>query len=360
MERVLLWMMREAFLVGRWTEVDKDADTAWGSALNILLSPTDLAVTAANPYQVTSATGGFDAATHEGRMITLFAVNDNIRGLYNIEHVKDANTLYVDSRTRAGAWPSDESGITGRIHKGSIGEPLDSTASYAVMQAPAASGSVLQLHFTHDSANTLTITAYPLGDWLGAATPTAAHTIVTDQYNDYIRMNWYFSDQSSDLLMHHSYYEGPSPNRWRQFNAGELLSVASGDTNPGFLNAGNDFDQLSDSGAMRMLNESGGQADFWPTQYKHYSNNDESDIRERQADAVRINGGRHKVYNPVVVGEDTANGGFLRGIDPRTYCHSNLASIEEFGTDWWNFGSNTLIPRDGINDPRPIAYASYR
>jgi hypothetical protein len=360
MERVLLWMMREAFLAGRWTEVDKDADTAWGSASNILLPLTDFAVTAANPYQVTSTTGGFDAATHEGRMITLFATDDSIRGVYNVDHVKDTNTLYVDPRTRSGAWPSDESGITGRIHNGSIGEPLDSAASYVVMQAPAASGSVLQLHFSHDSANTFTITAYPYGDWLGAATATAGETVATDQYNDFIRMNWYFSDDASNPLVHHYYYEGTQLNRWWQFSAGELLSVATGDANPGFVGAASSFDYLSNNGQMQMLNESGAPTVFWPTFYKHYSNTDDGSIRERQDNAVRINGGRHKVFNPVVVGEDSSNGGFLRGIDPRTYCHSNLASIEEFGTDWWHMGSGSLIPRDGANDPRPIAYAPYR
>lgn len=360
MERVLLWMMREAFLAGRWTEVDKDSDTAWSSASNILLSLSDFAVTAANPYQITSATGGFDAATHEDRMITLFATDDSIRGIYNISHVKDSNTLYVDPRTRAGAWPGDDSGITGRIHKGSIGEPLDSAASYVVMQAPASSGSVLQLHFTHDSVNTFSITAYPLGDWLGAATATATHTMVTDQYNDFIRMNWYFSDESSDLLVHHYNYVGTSgTNRWSQFNAGELLSTVSGDTNPGFVNA-NAFDYLSNTGQMYMLNEFGAPTTFYPMYYKQYSNNDDENMRERQDNALRINGGKNKVFNPIIVGEDSSSGGFIRGVDPRTYVHDSLASIDEFGTDWWNFGRNILVPRDGANDPRPIAYAPYR
>jgi hypothetical protein len=362
MERVLLWMMREAFLAGRWTEVDKDVASGWASASNILLSLSDFAVTAANPYQVTSATGGFDAATHETYMLTLFAANDSIRGIYNVDHVKDSNTLYVDPRTRAGDWPVDESGITGRIHKASQGDPLSSAASYVVMQAPAASGSVMQIHFTHDSVDTLTITGYPLGDWLSAATATGSQTIVTTYNNDYGRMNWYFSDQASNLLMHHAFYEGTaSANHWHDFNAGELLSTASGDTNPGFINTvDSSFDHLSNGSPMQMLNESGAPTVFYPTYYKKFSDNGDYDIRERQANAVRINGGRHKVFNPVVVGDDSSGGGFLRGIDPRTYTHYNLQAMEEFGTDWWYMTNNALVPKDGADDPRFIAYALYR
>jgi hypothetical protein len=357
-ERIFLWMAREAFLVGRWTVADIDADPAWDSASNILLPLTDFAVTAATPYQVTSATGGF-TSSHESKMLTLFAADDNIRGIYNVLKVLDSNTLLVDPRTRAGAWPSDESSITGRIHEAARNDPLDSTASYVVMQAPAASGSNLQVRFYHNGTTEFRVQGYPLGDYLTTANGTDQGVMYHSNAAYYTRMNYYFKDPTSGLLASAHYYTSSATYTWTSGYFGELTGVVAGDTNPGFVQHLSDLAGLTNP--VYMLNEVNVPASFYPMWWKRWDADDaDNDKRESQPLTLRMNGGKVKTFRPMVLGENTADGGFMRGVDPRTFTHDKVSgAIDEFGTDWWYMGDHTIVPRDGVNDIRPLASSTF-
>lgn len=349
-EEVYLWMARETYLVGRWTVVDIDSDPNWDSASNILLPLTDFAVAAAVPYQVTSPTGGFTSA-HESKMLTLFASNDDIRGIYNVLKVLDSNTLLVDRRTRAGAWPLDESGITGRIHGAARDAPLYNTSSYVVMQAPAASGSSMQVKFRHNGTTTFYLRGYPLGDWLTTASATDEWNVaVSSGY--YTRVNHYFQDPSAGLLSLAYYHD--TTQGWRMMTVGELTNTVPGDTNPGFVEHWSP-DYLT-NGPLYMLNELDAPATFYPTFWKRWDADDDSDKRESQIYTLRMNGGKVKTFRPMVIGENTTDGGFLRGVDPRTFVHQNVSgAIDAFGTDWWYMGDHCIVPRDGANDLIPLA-----
>lgn len=354
-ERIFLWMSREIYLVGRWTVVDIDTDPAWDSASNILLPRTDFAVTAATPYQVTSATGGF-TSSHESKMITLFASNDDIRGIYNVLKVLDSNTLLVDPRTRSGAWPSDESAITGRIHEAARNDPLDSTSSYVVMQAPAASGSSLQVKFRHNGGTSFYIRGYPLGDYLTTATATDEWLIATGSGTYYTRMNHYFKDPSSGLLSLGYYYD--KYGNWRYITAGELTNTVPGDTNPGFVEHWDE--KYLTNGPLYMLNEVNAPATFYPMYWKRWDADTADNKRESQPLTLRMNGGKVKMFRPMVLGENSADGGFIRGLDPRTFVHQHVSgTIDEFGTDWWYMGDHTVVPRDGVDDTIPLASETF-
>lgn len=358
-ERLLLWMAREAFLVGRWTVADIDSDPAWDSASNILLPLADFAVAAATPYQVTSTTGGF-TSSHESKMLTLFAANDNIRGIYNVLKVLDSNTLLVDPRTRAGAWPSDESGITGRIHEAARNDPLDSTASYVVMQAPAASGSSLQVRFAHNGTNNFYVRGYPLGDYLTTANGTDQGTIIHASSAYYLRMNYYFKDPASGLLASAHYWDSySSGSNWKSGHYGELTGTVVGDVNPGFVQHQDNVEGMLNP--MYMLNELNAPTSFYPMWWKRWDADDsDNDKRESQPLTLRMNGGKVKTFRPMIVGENTADGGFMRGADPRTFTHDKVSgAVDEFGTDWWYMGNHTLLPRDGVNDIKPLGSETF-
>lgn len=353
-ENVTLFMMREMYLAGGWQEIEKDADSAWTSASNILLPLSDFAVTIADPQKVTSPTGGFDAATHEGWMLSLFASDGANRGLFNIRSVVNSNTLYVDKRTRPMAWNSDESGITGRIHKASLGDPFTvGGSSYFVVQAPAASGRNLQLRYQFNNGDDLNLVAYPLGDYLTAGSVTSQW--VWDSYNlGNSSWNGYFSDPAASEFLSGVYVYSNLVGTRNVF-AGELFNVAAGDSNPGFVQYDTDWDDLTR--AMYMLNEANVATSFYPSFYVWNTTSGAGAARDRIQEAKRINRDRFKVYNPMVVGENASNGGFIRGNTPRFYTNYYAPNYDEFGTDFWSMTTGALVPRNGADDVFPFRNA---
>lgn len=349
-EQIGLWMHREMFELGHWQQIDIDADAAWASASNILVSLIDFSVLTANIMQVTSVVGGFTAA-HEGLMLSLFASDDSNRGMYNIRRVIDSNTLLVDERTRAGNWSSDESGITGRIHKASTGLAFTGTGSYFVVQAPAASGHNLQLHYTHDGYDNVFVKAYPHGDYAGAALATSQVSL-NRAYQDISRYNAFFCDAGAPEFYAaiYEYYDGV----WYRTVTGLLTDVAVGDPDPAFLHYGNAFDLLADEPILQMLNELNTQTNFYPTFYKKIRDQNEDSKRESQLLAKKMNGNLAKVFRPLVIGANSANGGFMRGNTPHEFANQWYAD-DGFGTSRWKMGNHTLMPRDGVDDIKPMA-----
>jgi hypothetical protein len=111
---------------------------------------------------------------------------------------------------------------------------------------------------------------------------------------------------------------------------------------------------------MMMLNEVNTATRFYPTFWKRWDADDDSYKRDSQPGTLRMNGGKVKVFRPMIIGANNADGGFFRGVDPRTYTHQSVSGlIDEFGTDWWFIEDHTLVPRDGTNDLIPIAGVSF-
>jgi hypothetical protein len=359
-ERGHFWMLREMFDIGRWDEDALDSDSQWTSASNVLLDKgvnsgtADLAVAAADAMQISSATGGFDAA-HEGHMISLFASNDANRSIYNISRVLDSNNLLVDERTRAGNW-ADETGIAGRIHKASDGDPFPGSANYIVMGAPTASGRSIQIHFTHDGGVNFYFVAYPEGDYGGTAYATDQLTQFFASGVNAIRYNAFFSDALSTEFYALLYFYDSVLGDWRRVMVGELSDVGSGDDYPGFIHSGLGTDMLAGTFGehiIYMLNETHTAIESYPTFYKDSVGRDADNMRERQGTAKKISGGKAKVFRPLVITENSANGGFMRGNIPNSFCHKDFPD-DEFGSGYWKLGDHMLVPRNGSNDPKPL------
>lgn len=346
-----LFLMREMFIAGGWQIIDTSADAGWTDSANVLLELSDFAVTTAEGRKITSTTGGFDS-THIGQMITLEAANTDVRGLYNISNV-ESNALYLSARTCKPSWPVDESGISGKIHKAAKGLDMGASA-YFVMQAPAASGHDIQVHFRHDSYDSLIAKIYPWGDYGGAA--TASQEIDVGSYYsafNYSRWNAYFADPlaSEFYATIIIYGQGGDVSTW---TFGILTDTAAGDTGPGFMHhCTTNFDSLSNEPTMYMVNEAGTPTLFYPAYFKGLGSYDDSNKREQYPGALRLNNGRLKRFRPLVAGQDTTDGGFIRGRDPRSYCNSYYSNYNEFGTDWWKMDNHFLLPRDGADDVLP-------
>ena len=352
--RLIGFMMRELFLAGRWQIIDIGSDTGWTN--NYLLTLSDAAVTVAEPLVVTSATGGF-SSSHVGYAVSLDAVNDDIQGIYNIRNVVDSNTIELDRRTRKPTWPVDEGGMTLRMFNAANTQELGNT--YFVAQAPAASGSNLQIYVTVDnSLNTMKYKAYPLGDYGGANTVTTERSD-GQNYLYITRFNAYFTDPTADPFYAHIFYYDNVDNEWMNLMFGHFSDVVSGDTNPGFLEYNEGWDYLSNDSAMDGLNESGAPITYYPTFYKMWESWNDDDKRDSKLNTLRINGGKQKLFRPIVVAQGTADGSFIRGTDPRTFCHSSIGTFDEFGTDWWRMNNHALTPRDGADDTIPTTGTTF-
>lgn len=357
-DRQFLWMLWEIFLLGRWQEIDKTVSTVWTDPANVLLDKgidsgtADLAVLSANSHQITSASGGFDAGLHEGKIISLYATDDSNRGMYNIRRVIDANTILVDVRTRGATWV-DESSMSGRIHVGSSGAPFSST-EYFVMQAPAASGRNLQVHISHNSTTSLFVTGYPKGDWLTLKTATTTETIDIVYNGSIYRWNAFLADAAASEFYAHIYaYD--NTDIWRRIIVGELTDVAVGDTDPGFVHTNVVWSSLDDNGEHQMINEFDVPIECFPAFYKRARALDEENKREQQLAARKINGGLAKVFRPIVLAEDTADGGFVRGNVPYEFCNYHYTDFDEFTSTRWKMGQHVVVPRNGADDITPLS-----
>lgn len=352
--RVAGFMLRELFLAGRWQIIEEGADSGWTA--NYLLELTDAAVTAAEPLKVTSTTGGF-SSSHVGYAVSIDAVNDDIQGMYNIKGVIDSNTIVLDERTRKPTWPTDESGMTLRMYNAANTDELAQT--YFVAQAPAASGSNLQIYVTVDnSGNRIYVKAYPRGDYGGAAAVTSEFS-TNFNYCYITRFNAYFTDPAADPFYGQIFFYQTDGSYWYVMTFGHFSNTLAGDTDPGFVQVIGDWDYLSNEPAMYGLNEAGTPVTYYPAFYKRWESDDDSTKRESQTNTIRINGGKQKLFRPIVVAQGDSDGSFIRGIDPRTYCHSNIGIYDAFGADWWRMKDHALIPRDGADDTIPSSSTTF-
>lgn len=226
----LAFFMREAFLVGGWTENSNDGDADWTAAANIVfsdLTPSPgFAVLAANPRQVTHSGAPFTSAM-EGRMVlALRASNDQNASMWRITEFINTTTVKVDP---IGFDPNgwvNESAIPGRILD--YGSAVHSTGAWTLMDAPTGN---LQARMEINLGLYVECYARPAGQ---AADPTETPSTNAVQMLD--------DDDLSIVL--NAYIDGKNALFYKYADSdgleymtlwGELSDVVTGDTNPGFV-----------------------------------------------------------------------------------------------------------------------------
>ena len=357
---VFMFTLREALLAAGWQIIDDESKPAYTDPLNVLLELTDAEFDSAQATEIYSATGGF-LESMEGDAISVYtdgtAAGQINRGVYNIKRVIDTNTLLIDQRCRVAAW-DDQTGVSVKIHNCGVGAWLGySSGPILVFQPPAASGINVQYKMELKTDGTAMYqTCFPLGNYGGGDTETASRDM-TWTYNDYnMRLNFCLNDgnESHFRNLWYTYTAG-----WRGSCFGKLSQGAA--TDPAFfvqrlvdIGAGAGWDVGLETG-IRMINELGAQIDGNIMYYKYGLNATVDSCRERQALAKLINGTRAKTFRPLVITENSPEGGFTRGVMPQEFKHASWPALSEFGTDYWSMGSNILVPRNGAADTVPLS-----
>jgi hypothetical protein len=352
--RWMIWVFREMFELAGWTEVYKTTNSAWESGSNIVLTIGDATVAAATPYKITSTTGGF-TSSHVDECITLKATTDANKGIYRITNVIDSNNLYIDPATGPiGGW-TDEGSITAEIHK--CGQPVIlGTNTELVMQAPASSGSSLQIYMKVTSLGyAFDFYALPKGDWDGARTATETVTVSMNASSVRTRVNMYADGQNILIFLYHNV-----AGRYI-ICAGELTNVVTGDDYPGFITVGDSWDMFlsSDLSRVYMLDDADNPIKGYPMgMMSAYSGGDYFD---RTSGRRTINGGRTRLESPLIFMQDVSTGGYPRGKLPiLKMANNSYESFRQLDSSNLNLhiSDGTVIIGNGVNDRAIIDSAS--
>jgi len=355
--QAFMFVLRESLIAAQWQIIDDESDPAYNDPGNIFLSLSDAQFAAASATEIYSATGGFDVGMESG-IISVYgdgtAAGNANRGLYNIKKVIDSNTILVDERNRVAPW-SDQTGVTIRVFQ--VDNPYIANSRNLVFQPPAASGINVQYQLTINSTGSqFYLYAYPLGDYATTKLITASHVFTVPYNISSFRFNLCLSDGNDPHFRNLWYwYDGTG---WVGGAFGKLSQCAAAD--PAFFiqrlvnqNQSYGWDVALEHD-LKMLNETYAQINANIMYYKDGVNVDVGASRERQPLARAINSNRAKTFRPLVLTEASAEGGFMRGIHPMEYCHSSWPDLAEYGTDYWKMGYNTIVPRNGVDDPAPL------
>lgn len=226
----LAFFMREAFLVGGWTENSNDGDADWSAAANIVFSDLvpspGFAVLAANPRQVTHSGAPFTSAMVGQMVLALRAANDQNASMWRITEFVNTSTVKVDP---IGFDPNgwvDESAIPGRILD--YGSAVHTTGAWTLLDAPTGN---LQARLVINLANYVECYARPAGQAADPTeTPSSALVQLFDDDDLSIVMNAYIDDTTALVYKY-------ADNDGFEYMAlwGELENAVTGDTNPGFV-----------------------------------------------------------------------------------------------------------------------------
>lgn len=353
-----LFVLRELYLLGYWQELEKSADAAWTSVNNVLAEPTDLEVAAADELIITSPTAPFTQAM-EDQFISLYASNNDNRGLYRIKRFVSSSKIILEPMCRPTPWV-DETGISAKIHNAGKSDYLID-GSYFVMRAPSATGRPTEVYATAASGRWIELYGYPLGDWFdppgvpstpGARTATAgtgaqiAYSSVRSYFNAYI------TDPSGAGLLHHVQI---GSDMWVRLVTGELEDVDTGDDSPGFVNstddnAGREYPD-SDLGArLHMLNDTDSQMYYWATYLARAYNDDSAAGNPHRLQYNIVMKGKAPFFKPLVLANSEAAGGYIRGRLPYYVCNPYQPKLFPIDPDYFHIRNGVVIPRMGSAD----------
>jgi len=357
---IALFILRELYLLGYWQEMEKSTDTGWTSASNVLAEPSDLAVAASTPLEITSASTPFTLAM-EGQYISLFASDSSNRGLYRIKSVLSTSRIVVEEMCRPDPWV-DESGISAKIHNASKSDYL-ATGAWFVMRAPSATGRPMEVYVEATAADNVSMYGYPLGDWFdppGTPSTPGSRTVTTGSgglvaaSGGYSYFNAYITDPAGEGLLHHT--QIGTPSMWARFVAGELEDVALGDDYPGFVNtSGSNYNyELVDSdycAAINMLDDTNVGTDFWPTWMANAGlsgfGSDSSPHRNLLTTRMK---GKAPFWKPNVAAPNASNGGYIRGTLPYYTCNHYQPLHFPIDPGFFHIRNGIVIPRSSTLD----------
>lgn len=226
----LAFFMREAFLVGGWTENSNDGDADWTAAANVVfadLTPSPgFAVLAANPRQVTHASAPFTSAMAGTMVLALRAANDQNASMWRITEFINTSTVKVDPLGFDPNGWTDESAIPGRILD--YGSAVHSTGAWTLLDAPTGNS---QARVEINLTNYVECYSRPAGQAADPTeTPGSALVTLFDDDDLAIVMNAYI-DGNNALFYKYADNDGfEYMALW-----GELENAVTGDTNPGFV-----------------------------------------------------------------------------------------------------------------------------
>lgn len=351
-----IWWFREMMLIGKWTENSNNADAAWSSALNILATvaagPNGFQVAAASPRIVYSPSGVFTSSM-VGAVLSLFAANDQNRGMWRIKVYLNANYVEVDDLSFSPYGWLDESGIQARV---TVGNGLQLGAgAWSLMDAPV--GSNLQTRLIHTDTSNANAGVRPKGK-LGTLTEVGGSTNLSYYYTTRMRLNFCF-DGVQSLMYYLENYNSP---QWTgMLFVGHLLDVDAADTNPGFFfGTANMAAVLPWNIPMATLNSVDAAIVAYPTTIKKYLADDDSESYETKFPRRLVNGrpGFAALRSPWVCLDNTAIvGACVRGRLPLVrigYTGWEKLSPMDTPGNWFHLHSGLVVPRNGPNDPMVV------
>lgn len=350
--RPMIFALHEAFDVSDWTIDYKDSDAGWTHGSNVLLEGTDLALAAASPNQVTSATGGFtQSMINKGISIHGNAVN---AGIYNVQNVIDTNTLIIDQRNRVKAW-SDQTGITFKVWN-----PSGSVLANNVHVVAGLAAKNFQVEFWTSNGYNFVTRAYPYGDYSTSARETNTLTLDNSSSLYDNRLNMFLADSAASRWYNFWLWYSDTPVGWHGHGFGQLTDIAVGDVT-GYIETIADQNNCEAhmTSAKKTLSHTDSLIDAYNLYYKRALNESYSDSREVQILTERLNDGRAKVFRPQVFAYDLVYGKWIRGNHPMDFSHTEWPDNSEFGTTYWRINNHTLIPRESADDIQPLVSATW-
>jgi hypothetical protein len=350
---VVIWFLREMLLIGGWTEDSTNGHAAWTSALNVLATvaagPSGLEVEAAEPRIVYSPSGIFTSGM-VGAVLSLFASEDQNRGMWKIVTYIDANHVEVDANSFYPAGWVDEDSMEARITVGNglvLGD-----GSWSLMVAPA--GSNLHARLIHTDTSNANVGVRPKGK-LGSTTEVGASNNLAYYYTSKMRLNFCFDGFQALMYWVEDY------NKYIALcQIGELVDVDASDTDPGFFyGVYNASTLLPWNIPLRMLDGAATPAQItaYPTSVKNRLSDSAASSLETKFGRRLVNGrpGYAAIRSPWVCLGNTVNvGACVRGRLPLTRFSytgwEKLAPINTAG-DWYHLNNGLVVPRNGPNDP---------
>lgn len=346
--KLMVFMWREAALAAGWQITADGGNSAWTDPANILLELSDVSLSSLAATEVYSATGGFTSGM-VGKIISIYG-NDQNRGMYNIRRYVDTNTILIDERCRVASW-ADETGISVKVHNGGVGAPPENGS--VIIAPPLVSGKTSEWQMYAGTGN---VTSFYTRARPVTGLVTDSHTYTVGYNTTDLRYNAFFADHTS-AHFYGLFVVFDSAGNWRGGCFGEVSSRAVGDDRGAFMQKlvdGTDWNVGLES-PMYMLNELSAPISCYPAYYKDGLDVSADAMRERANLAQRINGGRAKSFRPLVLAENSPDGGYMAGLHPMEFCHSGWSNFDEFAGSYWKMGSNILIPKNGVDDPTPLA-----
>jgi hypothetical protein len=355
----LAFFMREAFLIGGWTENANDGDADWTAAANHVFTDDagspGFAVNAASPREITHSGAPFtQSMVDNGMVIALNASDDQNASMWQMEEYIDTSTIAVNPLGfHPDGWVT-ESSIPGRILD--YGSAIHSSGAWVELDPPSGNNRArLDIYLAYY----LECYAQPkagLGDYTEC--PSSGVARLYDDDDLAITLNAYF-DGNNALFWKYSDNDGRTDlAMW-----GELDDAAAADTWPGFVLTTTTTDPFPGQLYTCRIDMLGALS----TPIQAYTNwlstgwtADDLTGLDLQNHYRLLNGspGRARLRKPWVVLDDVVNnGGFVRGTLPiLRQTNSDFANWSplDAGGDWLHLRDGVVAPRNGMLDHLPV------